>query len=157
MSLTALDRLMIVERLARYCHSYDAGDLKTWVSGFTEDAVVDLGVALLRGHAEIEQWAVRTRAEQPSTKYARHWNGNYVIDGEGNRAAMSCYYKVVDSLDGGRTIASGVRRDTFENVNGKWLLAQVDVTSDISPEQLARNIERADVIARRADDMKKVP
>ncbi len=41
------------------------------------------------------------------------------------RATMRCYYRVIDSLDGGRTISSGVRTDTFENVNGKWLLARM--------------------------------
>lgn len=156
MSLTVLDRLIIIETLARYCHSYDSGDIETWVSGFTEDAVVDFGIAFLRGRAEIRQWAVRTRAEQPSTSYARHWNGNHVIEGDTNRATMHCYYRVIDSLDGGRTISSGVRTDTFENVNGKWLLARVEVTSDTTAEQLATNIARANLLARRADDVKKV-
>jgi len=60
----------------------------------------------------------------------RHWIGNSVIDVEGDEATAVSYLLVVTATFPPACVVSGVYRDRFRRVEGRWLVAQRLLTLD---------------------------
>jgi hypothetical protein len=61
---------------------------------------------------------------------ARHWTNNHVIDGDGDSATHTCYLNLIQSKDGGKTIATGLYRDELKKVKGQWRFTRRTVRTD---------------------------
>lgn len=127
MPLSTEDKVEILELAARYNHAIDSGDAKGWADTFTPDGVFDSAQAQPAGTEALCAFAEGFAQQLPG---ARHWTNNHVIDGDGDSATHTCYLNLIQSKDGGKTIATGLYRDELKKVNGKWRFTRRTVRTD---------------------------
>ena len=113
MSLTAEDRVEIVELVGRYNQAVDLRQAEAWADTFTEHgrfyAPPNRDVS---GRDELI-----AMVESMGAPDAQHWTTNYVIDGDQDDAMMESDLIVF------RDNGVGVRRkylDTLQRVDGSW-------------------------------------
>jgi hypothetical protein len=149
MALTADDRLAIMETLARYNqaidgHLPDAAD--AWADTFTEDGTFraisgargsgssrervasyqsgqtdDASIINLRGRDALRAFAASVHEAQRGPHY--HWVNNVIIEGDGDRASMTCYLRVMDGKTPDspeQATVTGYYRDELRKVAGVW-------------------------------------
>ena len=84
-----------------------------------------------RGEFKGREALIKFAQERAATGRAvRHWTNNHVIEGDGDRATLTCYFTIFDVKDGTTIGGSGLYRDTLQRVNGAWRFSQRTVTSD---------------------------
>ena len=71
----------------------------------------------------------------PVTRYARIWTSLPVIEGERDKASLTCFYET-HSIHG-EIINSGVIKATLRHAKGGWLIAQLTAMTDGSREESA--------------------
>ena len=168
MSLTADDRLAIMETLARYSQAIDnllTNAADAWADCFTVDgifrAVTRSGVTAadrfpngmcqaakplhtaktdpgslisLRGREQLRAFAASTHATHAVRKQpGYHWVSGVLIEGDGERALMTCYLQVVAGKTNelnASTTATGFYRDRLRKANGQWKFESRFVTFD---------------------------
>lgn len=160
MGLTAEDRLAIMETLSRYNQAIDGlqpDAANAWADTFTEDGTfqavgevqrdpegtgtdrtaaleaVRTEDALISLSGQDELLAFAKSVVESSDRPAYHWVNNVVIDGDGNRATMTCYLRVMD----GKTkdhpevaTVTGYYRDQLRKVGDAWKFESRFVTFD---------------------------
>ncbi len=128
MSLDIADRLTLHETLARLDHAVDAQDWNTYLSLFTDDAVMEPGFAPpSKGKEAIRGFLVATEG---STRGKRHVASNVYIDGSGAEAVATSYLVVIEREDIPKVVATARIVDTFVKQNGTWKVAKHQVNVD---------------------------
>ncbi|MPZ99950.1 MAG: nuclear transport factor 2 family protein [Dehalococcoidia bacterium] len=131
MTLSADDRLAILDLAARYNHAIDGGDASGWASTFTSDGIF-VSREEVTGTDALVAFARNFAQNLPG---ARHWTNNHVIEGDGDAATHSCYLQLLNvAAEGGaRVISTGTYRDQLTKVDGSWKFSRRHVVSDPRP------------------------
>ena len=119
MQLTADDRILITDLLARYARCLDSGDLDGYMSLFTEDAVL-FGVHT--GHHNIRAYVeqvMQRRAVDPARRM--HFVGLPTIDGDAERATVHSYLLWIQLGADAPVCAAAQYDDTCVKQAGRWL------------------------------------
>lgn len=123
MSLTALDRLEILELYARYSHAVDAMDGPAWVECWVADGEFSPSVGPTAGQIYRGHNALREFADQRPDNYprARIWTGNHVMTERDGYVEGTCYGKTVDvSGTQPRLTAHYIYHDEIVKEADKW-------------------------------------
>jgi hypothetical protein len=123
-SLTADDRLEIMDLLARYAYAMDGTDPQAFLACFIADAEMDIGYRTVKGEAEMREFADYFAAKPGRPWY--HHITTISIEGDADQARSRSYMLMTD-LDGeGRTRHAGCCNylDEFVKQNGRWLFAK---------------------------------
>ena len=123
MALTSEDKVEIAELAARYNRAIDSGDAEGWAATFTEDGVFEGSQGKVQGREALVHF-VEDR-EQRATSQQRHWNNNFVIEGDGDSATLTCYLLL---MSGSEVAAIGSYDDVLRRVDGAWRFAHRTVT-----------------------------
>lgn len=118
----AIDRLEILDLLARYCLTLDARDVDGWVECFTENGAFGAGQRRIIGHDNL-----RAYAEVHTGIGARHITCSPIHDvAEDGLSAKGIASTLVTAATprGFRVLMTGGYRDVLEKVDGRWLIAQ---------------------------------
>jgi hypothetical protein len=132
------DRDEITNLMARYCHTYDDGDLETWVQLFAHGAYTFMGKRFA-GVQEIGDWIIPTSVRRGT----RHIVFNVDLQIEGDRAtAKSDFITVPRDATGTFKVDSpesvwGRYDDAFERIDGSWCFRERVVTVDNETQMVA--------------------
>lgn len=114
MSLSAEDRVAIVELVATYNHAIDGHDGEAWAATFTADGVFEVtGRDAVEGRAAL----VAMVEDQDAGSEVRHWTTNFVIDAEGEGASLRCDLAL---LRGSSVLLTGRYEDQLVRGDGGW-------------------------------------
>ena len=93
------DRIAIHELYSRYCAYLDTCNVDAWSQLFTEDGVFDT-YECARGREAITAYIQKVIAARQSKPWrnAQHWNGNLIVEGDGDTAKAMCYLIHVGTL-----------------------------------------------------------
>ena len=128
MTLSADDRLAILELDARYCHAADGGDIDALLDLFTEDGGIERGGALVRGREGFAALAGQLAARY---RMLRHWTANHVTDGDGDAAAHRCYWLTIHLVDGRLAIlGTGTYEDELVKTAAGWQFRRRRIQAD---------------------------
>jgi hypothetical protein len=139
-AIRALDRLLIKEAIDAYGSHYDEGRMDEFVELFTEDAVLDFSPdpgyfpTPLVGKEMISTHMRARNAEVAATAQRRHLTTNTLVTHLDDTTAHTESFLTVLSVEKGSNTpfvnATGVYRDVFHKVDGRWLLAERKATLD---------------------------
>ena len=117
------DELAIHRVIVRYGLAVDIGDADAAANTFTEDAVYDVDVGLMRGRAGVRQM-VRSERHQNMVGHCAHQIGPAVVEIHGNRAVATGYSRVYLHTDGAiKVYRVSLNHWQLERSNGEWLIA----------------------------------
>lgn len=121
MALTTDDRLAIEEVLHRYCHCIDRHLWDEFPTLFTDDAKLDFGktMGVHEGRDGIAAFAGMLKS---AGLFMRHYNTNFVMRGDGERAHVHSYVLAFTGAPGNVTPTTGFYEDELLKVDGRWLL-----------------------------------
>lgn len=117
-----LDRIEILDLLARYCLTLDARDLDGWVECFTENGAFGAADRAIVGRKDL-----RSYAEVHARLGARHITCSPVhqVAEDGLSATgIASTIVTVATPQGFRVLMTGGYRDWLEKVDGRWLIAR---------------------------------
>lgn len=124
MPLSFEDKAAIQEMAARYNQAIDSGDVDTWLALWTADGVFESPYGIFRGRDELRAFTARWLADY---RHPMHWNNNFVIDGAGDAATVSCYLTFWDVRgrppEGAKLLGVGRYNDSVRKLNGLWKYA----------------------------------
>ena len=136
----ALDRLLVREAIDAYGSHYDEGRMDEFEELFTEDAVLDFSPdpgyfpTPLVGREMISKHMRARQAEVAATSQRRHLTTNTLFTHLDDTTAHTESFLTVLAIDKGSNApfvnATGVYRDVFRKVDGRWLLAERKATLD---------------------------
>ena len=129
MSLSADDRMAILDLAARYNHAIDLGNPDAWADTFTDDGIFEVkGRPPTVGRAALVEFCKQSNSRGLNS---RHWNTNPVVDGSGDSASLQVYLQLVRQTDQGHQVqVSGIYRDQLKKVSGAWKFAHRTLTVD---------------------------
>jgi hypothetical protein len=121
-TLTADDRLAIMDILARYARCIDFHRWDELPTLFTDDCTVDFG-KVMGVHEGKEGVANMARMIGGTGLTMRHYSTNVIIDGDGDRAEVVSYVLAyTGSAPGSLMHTTGRYEDEFVKRDGRWLL-----------------------------------
>lgn len=136
----AIDRIMIGELIQMYGSHYDEGRMDEFDALFTDDAVLDFSPdpgyfpVPLAGKAMISEHMRARNAEVAAVAQRRHLTTNTIFEHlDGETARTESFLTVLSVAHGSNTPiinATGVYRDVFRKVDGRWLFAERKATLD---------------------------
>jgi hypothetical protein len=131
MSLTAEDRLTILDLHTQYCRRGDAimepGGPEAWVALFTPSLRFSAPGFETDSADELLQY-VRKNAARDVRRNEKHWMSNIAIEGDGDRARVRANIIVMrPDPDGGpaRIVLVGDYDNVVVKVDGEWRFAEV--------------------------------
>ncbi len=129
------DKHAIEELIARYNQSLDSGDYATWVSCWSDDAVLDGLGQYLTGKVQIQGFADKYEAAFRSRIHAlKHYTVNILSVIDGDKATSSSYLQLVNTTDKGVQIRfTGRYEDDLQRVDGQWRFARRKLHQDMPP------------------------
>jgi hypothetical protein len=151
------DRDEILNLMARYCHTYDDGELETWVELFRYGSYTFMGKTFTGVH-EIGDWIIPTSVRRGT----RHVVFNQLVEVDGERAtARSDFITVPRDPTGVLKVDSpeavwGRYDDTFTRREGRWWFEARVVTVDNEAQMVATWAwmrEHAAVYVERREDL----
>jgi hypothetical protein len=129
-SLSTEDRLADVELSASNMYAWDSGapdESVAWLATFARDGVFEIqnhpamGDVSFGGGKELEAVYESTRGDSDSGFFYRHWQGNHVVEGDGNAALHTCYHLGVRIQEGVPAMwAVGVWRSRLTKSDDGW-------------------------------------
>lgn len=125
-ALTAEDRMLIIETIARLNTALRDKDADKFIENFTSDGVFKYGEeAEITGHGALAGMI----AEMPATP-GHYWTTNYIIEGTGTEANLRAYFALVqgDSVTG-----TGMYEDRMIKEEGCWKIARHHYVPDEQP------------------------
>ena len=136
----AIDRIMIGELIQIYGSHYDEGRMDEFDRLFTDDAVLDFSpdpgyfpVPLI-GKAMISEHMGARNAEVAAVAQRRHLTTNTIFEHIDDDTARTESFLTVLSVAHGSNQpivnATGMYRDVFRKVDGRWLFAERRATLD---------------------------
>ena len=119
------DSEAIRDVIARYNLHGDSGRLDELLGLFTEDAILVTDQATYNGRLQIR--GLFETVTGPAPERIRHFTATHVIDVDGDRARVQCYFQVLTSsgLD-----HWGRYRDELTRADGRWLFTRREVRVD---------------------------
>ena len=138
-SLSAEDRLDLIDLVARYAECVDSGDAQSYAALFTADGVVEHSAGSVHGREEIQAWVAVLASEDRVGKNSRlkHIMGLPVIRGDGDRATARTYVTIPRHMDSGEIVIhlAGTYFDDCVKQDGQWLFAKrvIDLDFVASP------------------------
>ena len=104
MPLGPVDKLEILDLLARYNHALDAGDVASWVRLWAGERSLTVSAGTFVGEEQLAAFASGFHETYPG---ARHHCSNLVIDGDDDHAQVRCYLVVIDTAGEPSVLATG--------------------------------------------------
>jgi ketosteroid isomerase-like protein len=142
MTLSPADYEDIRQLHARYSFALDAGDLDAFEACFAPDATfVETGLPAglpertsMRGRPELRAFLRQFFAA--GRGHLRHWSSPPVIDGDGDNATGQAFLMVLrpGSAPVAGVILTGLYRDAYRKVDGRWCFAERIFSADPQPE-----------------------
>lgn len=130
MTLTANDIAEIIDLGHAYNLAVDAHDPDAWVDCFTDDGEVVSPFGNPKGRDELRAWIGGIVDNLTGT---RHFTGNEVVTGDGDRATMRSYYFVVGTTEAPPAVgATGSYEDELTRTDGQWRFTRRTHTVDAS-------------------------
>lgn len=126
-----LDRLQVLDVLARFAHGIDGRDWELYRSVLADEVDVDYtsyrpGSA---GRLPAEEWVARARRLFPGLDATQHVLVNPWIQGEGGALAVRTSMRADHFLDGARyTLGGHYLHRLQRGTDGRWLIAGVTLT-----------------------------
>ncbi len=129
MKVNQHDREAIYDLLARYAHSFDGGDVDTWVSLFTDDGqLITPNVGNACGHRELREWAELRMSLQAGYQMRHHISNILIADIASQQASVSCYLtltrQALDMQSAVELMAAGVYHDKLVHTVDGWKFGQ---------------------------------
>jgi hypothetical protein len=122
--LSALDRLDIMDLIARYARTLDSGDLDGYVNNFAPDALL---FERLQGREAIREYVGQLMVEGragplPNGDVAyRHFVGFPTIDGDSSGATVHSYLIWINMGTSAPIQAAAEYIDTCVKIDGRWM------------------------------------
>ena len=114
MSLSAGDRIAIVELVSTYNHAIDGHEADAWADTFVADGVFEVtGRDPVEGRAAL----VRMVEGQDAGSGVRHWTTNFVVEPEGEGASLRCDLAL---LRGAAVLLTGRYEDSLVRGEDGW-------------------------------------
>ena len=127
------DMLAIQQAIARYSHTFDAGDADGWAGVFTEDAVWEFYAAgettpsnHLTGHKELREFAaMRFREKAPGLVYYHHQSGILFdeLTADTAKTRVMVILTIHKSPSPPEVVFTGIYTDAWKKTSKGWLLA----------------------------------
>jgi ketosteroid isomerase-like protein len=131
---TVIDKVEIVEILARFDLAVDSGDIEAYAALWTENAVLETNGTTARGQEALRAFLVEHR--KTLGRGRRHLSLNpVVLSAEGDSATATSYMVVIEAEKAPAVVASGVYSDTLQRVDGRWKFARRKL--DVDPSRQA--------------------
>lgn len=126
MTLSAQDRVEMMQLVARYNHAADAGDAEAWADTFTADGVFK------KDHAPevVGREALVRMVRERDPHNARHWTLDFIIEGDGDRATMQADFAL---LCENRIEFTGRYVNQLAKVDGVWKFARRELKTQPVP------------------------
>ena len=122
--LSAEDRMMITELIARYARALDTDQPHAVGELFASDGVFDGVSGLYEGRAHVIDMARQSRAHD-APHLVQHWVANSVFDGNAARCTVKSMCMGPCNVNGQPALAFvGTYVDVCVKVQGCWLFAQ---------------------------------
>lgn len=128
--LSALDRLLIGELMARYDRALDGGDKDGFLALFAADGSwVSPMMGSFNGRAEIAAWFDTYLAGDPGLRGGQHRVSNLIVDpaGPGRATAWSNWVLIAAGPGGPRPLLMGNYLDDLIADEGRWLFARREI------------------------------
>jgi hypothetical protein len=125
-SLTAADRLEILELFAKYAWTIDTADADGYATLFTPDALLRMNEDRYHGQDEIRDY-VRELTSRDNWAGSQHYNGQILFeDSDDGQCRVRSYSMIVYRLRDGTCNFRhlGLYRDKCEKREGKWYFAE---------------------------------
>ena len=133
MTLTADDRLALLELDARDSHAVDANDGAAWAACFTEDGVFvpstgHIAGGVYRGREQLAALGSDPGREPPT----RHWTVNHLFTEHADHVDGTCHAMRVE-IGGDEPVvaAPAVYHDEIVEEGGRWLFRSRRPTLDV--------------------------
>jgi 3-phenylpropionate/cinnamic acid dioxygenase small subunit len=136
-TMTAQDRLDVMELIARYAQCIDGGDLDGYVDNFLPDGVIEWQNGVANGRKAIRRWVgglMATGRIGGEPAFTRHFvNLPYVFDGDGRRCSARSYVIIFRlNTNGGVVVPSvGSYSDTCVKTDAGWRFQKRVIMSDL--------------------------
>ena len=135
-ALAAIDRMLICERIARYCWAYDERRLELLADCFTEDAIWDgnvigqIPVGPWVGRDTIKAWLSDFWVHQKDQR--RHMLLNTIVEEQTNDTAVTLSYLLLMSSTGEAMSmeAMGFYRTEYQQQAGHWRISRLTAGFD---------------------------
>ncbi|GEL17244.1 nuclear transport factor 2 family protein [Pseudonocardia asaccharolytica] len=119
-AISAEDRQLIIELLARYSWAFDAGDADGVATLFTENGVFHGSSGPIEGRSALREFVKRAKANAAECSM-QHWVGNTVLTRtEGNAVRARSYLTVVLVGEHAEVRAAGEYDDLLVKESGEW-------------------------------------
>jgi hypothetical protein len=158
MTMTPQDYEDIRQLLARYSFAIDFGNREEFEACFAPDACfVETGLpsgspdeSRLDGRTPLGEFAESFFAN--ARGHLRHWSSPPLIEGDGDEATGMCFLMVLrpGSAPDAGVILTGVYRDRYTKIDGRWHFSARVFSADPQPEH--RGTPSKDVLVGRFDD-----
>lgn len=122
-SLTASDKLEIIELIARYSRAVDNREPEAMADCCVDDYIYEVNETRVVGRKAL----VEKLSNAAESGDALHWTTNHVIEGTTNDAKGYIYLAVYNE---GAVAATAVYHDIYKKVNGDWRLVHRRVLID---------------------------
>ncbi|NIH86588.1 nuclear transport factor 2 family protein [Amycolatopsis granulosa] len=119
MSLSVADKLAIVELSNTHMRALDDHDVDAWVGAWLPDGEFVATYGTFTGHAAIRGF-IDAHIAAGKEDGARHLMTNYVVDGDGDTATITCAVTKLQVEKPPYIIASGIYRDVVERTPEGW-------------------------------------
>ena len=122
--LSADDRLDIIDLIARYASTLDAGDLDGYVNNFAPDGVLfeqHRGQAAIRDYVSMLMRQGRAGPLPNGDVAYRHFVGSAVIDGDDGKVTVHSYLLWVNMGSDPPVSSAAEYADTCIKHNGRWV------------------------------------
>jgi 3-phenylpropionate/cinnamic acid dioxygenase small subunit len=136
-TLSAQDRLDVMDLIASYALCIDDGDIDGWVANFLPDAVLDHIGGRASGEAEIRAWVTRLMSSGRvggTPAQLRHFVGLPRVEALADGRAHVRTYCVILAYDPAQKIEVplvGSYEDTCVKVEGRWRFAHRIIRGDL--------------------------
>lgn len=115
------DKDEIRELAARYCYLIDGKRYDEWVELFTEDGVFEVsGLFRVEGRGALRSFADGIPLNDRGLPGFKHCTMNQLIELDGDRATVRCYFLLVQESNPLRVDVAGRYEDVVVKREGRW-------------------------------------
>jgi ketosteroid isomerase-like protein len=129
MPLSTDDKLAIIELSNAQMRSLDDHDVDAWLSAWVPDGVFVATYGTFAGHAAIREF-IDGHIAAGKEDGARHLMTNYVVEGDGDHATVTCAVTKLQVEEPPFIIASGIYRDVVVRTADGWRFTSRELTID---------------------------
>ncbi|NYI77578.1 nuclear transport factor 2 family protein [Nocardioides panzhihuensis] len=132
MPLSVEDKLEIVELSNAHMRSLDNHDVDAWVRAWLPDGRFIATYGTFAGHDAIREF-INGHIAAGKEDGARHLMTNYIVDGDGDTASITCAVTKVQVEKPPFIIASGIYTDSVVRTAGGWKFEsrQLDIDNGV--------------------------